>query len=384
MIKFGYLSALFAVLHLAGFCTAAVPDDRKVETPLKHLASLQGVRSNQLTGVGIVVGLNGTGDKDQTKFTVQALSNYFSSQGINVDPSQVKVKNVAMVLVTAEMPAFARAGQKIDIKVSSTGDAKNIDGGTLIMTPLVANNNQRMASAQGQVVVSAAAVPGRQGTSIVKKIPTEGRIQGGATIEREVQSDFSNLVRLRYSLVEDDFTTAVLVTDAINEELGELVAKAIDPRTIDVTVPKRFMGNTVGLVARLENLSVKLQPKARIVVNEKTGTVVMGADVRVNAVSIVHGNMTIQVSGDPLPVIPAPPPVEAAPAPPAGRGQARAAAGRNAAAEPAHKNLSVEQGVTVGQLAESLNAMNITPTDLIAILQAIKDAGALSAELKVI
>ncbi|MDR2561833.1 MAG: flagellar basal body P-ring protein FlgI [Holophagales bacterium] len=382
MLKLRTLSPLFAALHFAGLCLAAIPDDRKVETPLKHLASLQGVRSNQLTGVGIVVGLNGTGDKDQTKFTVQALTNYFSSQGINVDPSQVKVKNVAMVLVTAEMPAFARAGQKIDVKVSSTGDAKNIDGGTLIMTPLVANNNQRMASAQGQVAVSAASVPGRQGTSIVKKIPTEGRIQGGATVEREVQSDFSNLEKLRYSLLEDDFTTAVLVTDAINEELGELVAKAIDPRTIDVAVPKRFTGNTVGLVARLENLSVKLQPKARIVVNEKTGTVIMGADVRVNAVSIVHGNMTIQVSSSPVVPAPTPAPAEAAPAP-AGRGQGRAA-GRNAAAEPTHKNLNVEQGVTVGQLAESLNAMNITPTDLIAILQAIKDAGALSAELKVI
>jgi flagellar P-ring protein precursor FlgI len=383
MPRLGNLSALFAALHLAGLCLAAPPDDRKVDTPLKHLASLQGVRSNQLTGIGIVVGLNGTGDKDQTKFTVQALTNYFSNQGINIDPSQVKVKNVAMVLVTAEMPAFARTGQKIDVKVSSTGDAKSLDGGTLIMTPLIANNNQRMASAQGSVAVSAVAVSGRQGaTSIVKSHPTEGRIPGGAVIEREVQSDFSNLERLRYALGEDDFTTAVLVVDAINEELGELVAKSIDPRTIDVNVPKRFMGNTVGLVARLENLSIRMQPRARVVVNEKTGTVIMGSDVRVNAVSIVHGSMTIQVSSSPLDAIPAPP-VEAAPA----QAAAPARGGRrnaNAAAEEAPKTLKVEQGVTVGQLAESLNALHITPTDLIAILQAIKDAGALAAEVKVI
>jgi flagellar P-ring protein precursor FlgI len=331
--------------------------------------------------VGIVTGLNGTGDKDQTRFTVQALANFFSSQGINVNPAQVKVKNTAMVFVTAEMPAFVRAGQKIDVKVSSTGDAKSLDGGTLIMTPLAANNGMRMASAQGDIVLSAVAVSGRQGgTSIVKRHPTEGRIPGGAIVEREVQSDFSNLERLRYALLEDDFTTTVLVVDAINEELGEIAAKALDPRTIDVAVPKRFIGNTVELVARLENLSVKMQPKARVVINEKTGTVVMGADVRVSAVSIVHGNMTIQVSSSPLPAPPAPSPVEATP--PA---QARAAGRRNnAPAEAAPKTLAVEQGVTVGQLAESLNALQITPTDLISILQAIKDAGALAAELKVI
>jgi len=248
------------------------------------------------------------------------------------------------------------------------------------MTPLVANNNQRMASAQGQVVVSAVSVAGRQGASIVKKIPTEGRILGGATIEKEVQSDFSSLGKLRYALHEDDFTTAVLVVDAINEELGVMAAKALDPRTIDVNVPERFMGNTVGLVARLENLMVKMQPKPRVVVNEKTGTVIMGADVRVNAVSIVHGNMSIQVTSEPVHL--APPP-EPAPAQPAGRAGARPAARNNAAAE-TPKTLSVEQGVTVGQLAESLHAMNITPTDLIAILQAIKEAGALAAELKVI
>jgi len=366
-----FLLALFASLTLS-----AAISERKVEITLKDLARLQGVRSNQLVGYGLVIGLEGTGDKDQTRFTVQSLANLLSRQGTNIDPSQIKVKNVAAVIVTAELPAFARAGQRIDITVNSIGDAKSLAGGTLAMTPLMGPDNQVYAAAQGSVLVGGfAAVARGGGNSVTKNHPTAGRIPDGALIEREVEINFADRTSLRYALVEDDFSTAIRVARAINEELGEMAAKAKDSRTIDVSVPREFQGSAVELVARLENLAITVQPKSRVVVNEKTGTIIMGTDVRVGAVSIVQGGLSIQISSTP----------EVSQPQPLSEGTTTVTAAQNVTVtEEKGKSLKVDSGVSVGQLAESLNAMGVTPRDLVAILQAIKDAGALTAELRVL
>lgn len=345
-----------------------------VEARLRDVAKLQGVRSNQLLGYGVVVGLDGTGDKDQTKFTVQSLTNLLARQGITINPAQVKVKNVAAVMVTAELPPFAKPGQRIDVTVSSTGDAKSLAGGTLLMTPLSGPDGQVYAVAQGPVLVggfSAAA----GGNSVTKNHPTAGRIPDGALVERGVPGDFNARETLRYSLGEEDFTTAVRVVEAISGELGSHCARAVDGRTVEVALPESYRGRVVELVARLENLNVPLVTKARVVVNEKTGTVIMGSDVKIGAVSIVQGGLTITVSDTPQVSQPLP----------LSQGKTVVANKKDVTAvEEKPKTLAVEAGASVGRLAEMLQAMGVTPRDLVAILQAIKDAGALQAELRIL
>ena len=367
------VAALFlATLALLGAETAKA--DKKVESRLKEVARLQGVRANQLLGYGVVVGLDGTGDKDQTKFTVQSLTNLMARQGLTVNPATVKVKNVAAVMVTAELPAFARTGSRLDVTVSSTGDAKSLAGGTLLMTALQGPDGQVYAVAQGPLLVggfSAAA----GGASVTKNHPTVGRIPEGGLIEREAGGNFNARASLRYSLMEEDFTTAVRVVQSINEELGEKVAQPLDARTVDVQIPKDYQGRAVELVARLENLQVQLQPKARVVVNERTGTVILGSDVRIGAVSIVQGGLSIVVSSTPLVSQPAP----------FSQGKTVTATKKDVTAlEEKPKTVSVEPGVSIGKLAEMLNGMGVSPRDLVAILQAIKEAGALQAELRVL
>ncbi len=362
-----------AALFLVCLALAGAPD-KKVDAKLRDVARLQGVRGNQLMGYGVVVGLDGTGDKDQTKFTVQSLTNLLARQGISINPTAVKVKNVAAVIVTAELPAFSKAGQKMDVTVSSTGDAKSLAGGTLLMTPLQGPDNQVYAVAQGPLLVGGFSASAG-GASVTKNHPTAGRIPDGALVEREIPGNFNDRPNLRYSLQEEDFTTAVRVVHSINEELGEQVAKAVDSRTIEVAIPKEFQGRAVELVARLENLNVLLQPRARVVVNEKTGTVILGSDVRVGAISIVQGGLSIVVSSTPLVSQPKP----------FSQGKTVTATKKDVTAvEEKPKTLSVEPGVSVGKLAEMLNALGVTPRDMVAILQAIKDAGALNAELRIL
>jgi flagellar P-ring protein precursor FlgI len=322
-----------------------------------------------------VVGLDGTGDKDQTKFTVQSLTNLMSRQGLTVNPTTVKVKNVAGVMVTAELPSFSRTGSRLDVTVSSTGDAKSLAGGVLLMTALMGPDGQTYAVAQGPLLVGGFSASAG-GASVTKNHPTVGRIPEGALIEREVGgANFNARGTLRYSLMEEDFTTAIRVVHAINEELGEKVAQPLDARTVELVIPKEYQGRAVELVARLENLSVQLQPKARVVVNERTGTVILGSDVRIGAVSIVQGGLSIMVSSTPLVSQPAP----------FSKGKTVTATKKDVAAvEEKPKTLNVEPGVSVGKLAEMLNGMGVSPRDLVAILQAIKEAGALQAELRVL
>ena len=361
-----------AAMVLVGADVAKV--EKKTEARLRDVARLQGVRGNQLAGYGLVVGLDGTGDKDQTKFTTQSLANMLVRAGLTVNPALIKVKNVAAVIVTAELPPFGRAGSRVDITVSSTGDAKSLAGGTLLLTPLYGPDSQAYAVAQGPLLVggfSAAA----GGASVTKNHPTVGRIPDGGIIEREVGGNFNARTTLRYSLLEEDFTTAMRVVHAINEELGDKLAQPIDSRTVELQIPKEFQGRAVELVARLENLNVQLQPKARVVVNERTGTVILGSDVRIGAVSIVQGGLSIMVSATPLVSQPAP----------FSKGKTVTATQSDVTAvEEKPKTVSVEAGVSVGKLAEMLNSMGVGPRDMIAILQAIKEAGALQAELRVL
>ena len=365
---------ILALLLSAFALLWAEPVEKKIDARLKEVARLQGVRSNQLLGYGVVVGLDGTGDKDQTRFTVQSLTNLLARQGITIDPTTVKVKNVAAVIVTAELPAFGKPGQRIDVTVSSAGDAKSLAGGTLLMTPLYGPDSQVYAVSQGPLLVggfSAAAA----GAAVTKNHPTVGRIPEGALVERAIPGGFSERPSLRYSLAEEDFTTAIRVMHAVNEELGEKAARALDSRTVEVSVPQAYAGNVVELVARLENIHVQLQPKARVVVNEKTGTVIMGSDVKVGPVSIVQGGLSILVSSTPVVSQPAP----------LSKGTTAAVVKKEVTAtEEKAKSLSIESGVSVGKLAEMLNTLGVTPRDLVAILQAIKDAGALNAELRIL
>lgn len=367
------VAALF-LAALALFGADPVKPDKKIESHLRDVARLQGVRGNQLLGYGVVVGLDGSGDKDQTKFTVQSLTNLMARQGLTVNPTTVKVKNVAAVMVTAELPAFARTGSRLDVTVSSTGDAKSLAGGVLLMTALQGPDGQTYAVAQGPLLVGGFSASAG-GASVTKNHPTVGRIPEGGLIEREVGGNFNARGSLRYSLMEEDFTTAVRVVHAINEELGEKAAQPLDARTVDVQIPKDYQGRAVELVARLENLNIQLQPKARVVVNERTGTVILGSDVRIGAVSIVQGGLSIMVSSTPLVSQPAP----------FSQGKTVTATKKDVAAvEEKPKTLNVEPGVSVGKLAEMLNGMGVSPRDLVAILQAIKESGALQAELRIL
>jgi len=366
------LPLLLSMISLVG-AWAAEPI-RNPEARLRDVARLQGVRGNQLLGYGMVVGLDGTGDKDQTKFTVQSLANLMARQGVSIDPKAVKVKNVAAVMVTAELPPFAKPGQKIDITVSSMGDAKSLAGGTLLMTPLQGPDNQIYAVAQGPLLVNGFSAGGA-GSTVTKNHPTAGRIPDGALVERAVPGDFGARDQLRYSLQEEDFTTAVRVASAINEELGRMVARPVDGRTVEVAVPQEFKGKVVEMVARLEHLPIPLQSRSRVVVNEKTGTVILGADVKLGAVAIVQGGLSISVTSTPTVSQPAP----------LSKGKTQTTATTETkVTEEKPKTLTIEPGVSVGRLAEMLNTLGTSPRDLVSILQAIKDAGALNAELRIL
>ena len=356
---------------------AAQTEEGRVDQPLRELATLQGVRGNMLLGYGLVVGLKGSGDTIQSKFTIQSLANLMARQGIAIATAGLSVKNVASVMVTAELPAFARAGQRVDITVSSTGDATSLAGGTLLMTPLNGPDEKVYAVGQGPLLVAgfSSATPG---SANLKNHPTAGRIPGGGVVEREVAGSFNDRKVLRYSLQEEDFTNAVRVVRAINQELPSAQARALDSRTVEVPIPAEFQGRIVELVARLENLPIQVQSRARVVVNEKTGTVVMGADVRIGAVNIVQAGLSIAVARTRKDM---PPPPVAKPKPPP---PAPGAPPEVAAPEEKPKSFTLEPGTTVGKLAEMLNNLGITPRDMVSILQAIKESGALNAELKVI
>ena len=342
---------------------------------IKDIASLKGVRSNQLIGYGLVVGLNGTGDGSGTKFTVQSLVNMMEHLGIHALPDDVKVSNVAAVMVTADLPPFGREGSKLDVLVSSVGDAKSLQGGTLLLTPLRGVDNRIYALAQGPLIVGGFASSGAAGGGVQKNHPTVARIPGGASIEREIPFHFAKMQDLVISLNEPDFTTAMRVTDAINGTLGQKLAFPSDAGTIRVHVPGEMRKNMVGMMASLEQININPDSKARIIMDERTGTVVMGQDVRISSVAIAHGNLSVTIKESPQVSQPAP----------FSQGQTVVTPQSKVNVAEEQKRLIVmPSGTSLGEVVKALNAIGVSPRDLIAVFQAIKAAGALQADLEII
>ncbi len=343
-------------------------------TRLKELASLQGVRSNHLTGYGLVVGLNGQGDNDSARFTVKSLAALMQRQGINVSEREIRVKNVAAVMVTAKLLPFARPGQKIDVAVASTGNAKSLQGGTLLMTRLKGADGKVYALAQGPLTIGGFSLGGGGGKT-QKNHPTAGRVPGGAMVERAAPRDLDPNKPVLIQLHRPDFTTAARVAKTINEKVGSRVARALDPASVEVSVPERFVGRSVELIAGIENLHVTEDAVARVIVNERTGTIVMGEGVRISTVAISHGNLVLQVQADEQVVQPN------------ALGAGQTANQRNEQVSVTEQSTGlavVKTGATLGRVVRALNALGVSTRDLIAILQAMRSAGALEAELEVL
>lgn len=340
---------------------------------IKDIAAFDGVRDNQLAGYGLIVGLNGSGDSDQTKFPVQSLVSMLERMGVTVNRNDVKVKNVAAVLVTATLPPFAKQGTKLDVLVSSLGDAKTIAGGTLIMTPLKGADTKVYAVAQGSVLTNSFAFGG-QGASATKNHPTAGRISGGALVERELPNVLAGKSSLRLNLSQPDFTTASRVVAAINKNF-QGAAGSSDGGSVMVQIPDEFASRPVDFIARLENLEVIQDVPARVVVNERTGTIVMGDKVKISGVAVSHGNLALTVKEAPLVSQPNP----------LAKGETKEVPRTTLKVQEEQKRLSLlPEGNTIGDVVRGLNLLGVTPRDLISILQAIKAAGALQAELVII
>ncbi|MDR1397005.1 MAG: flagellar basal body P-ring protein FlgI [Desulfarculales bacterium] len=342
---------------------------------IKDLASMHGVRSNQLIGYGLVVGLNGTGDKGGTAFTIQGMSNMLNRMGVRVTPAELKVKNVAAVVVTAELPPFARQGSRIDVLLSSLGDATSLMGGTLLMTPLKGLDGQIYVISQGPVSIGGFSAGG-QGASLTKNHPTVGKIPGGGMVERELDYNFQDLRSMTVNLKNPDFSTADRMVKAINLNLPGLRARALDPATVEVDLPYGNSNDMVGLMAQVENLDIETERTAKVIIEERTGTVIIGENVRIKTVAIASGPLTITVVEDPQVS-------QALPFAPGGETTVTPSTQINAL-EIKRALAVMPQGNTIADVVRALNSLGATPRDLIVILQALKAAGALEAELEII
>ena len=361
------------VAALAGILALALPAPAADGARVKDIAAVKGVRSNQLIGYGLIVGLAGTGDRQGTQFTVQSLLSVLGGMGIGIEPGAIQVKNVAAVMITATLPPFARTGSRIDAVVSSLGDATSLSGGTLAMTPLYGADGEVYAIAQGPISVGGLAAGGGGGSSVVKNHPTVGRLVGGVTVERELAFAMGERQGFELALHTADFTTALRTAQSINTAFGQAVASAPDPGTVSLRIPESFESGPVGFMAAVEAVEVSPDQRARVVVNERTGTVVMGESVTISTVAVSHGNLsvTIQAFND-----------VSQPAP---FSEGETVEVTNDAVgfieEEAQLNV-ITAPVTIDELVRGLNSLGVTPRDLIAILQAIQSAGALSAELE--
>jgi flagellar P-ring protein precursor FlgI len=345
-----------------------------VAIKIRDLTSVEGVRENPLVGYGMVVGLTRTGDSQQTVFTTQTLANIMQRMGAQIPPLTARVANVAAVFVTANLPAFARPGTQIDVTVSSIGDAKSLEGGLLLLTPLYGADGQVYAAAQGPLAVGGYAVGGA-GASKQMNHPTMGRVPGGGRVERSLVFDFNRLSPVSLVLREPDFSTAGEISEAINKEFGHAVASARDGGRVEVDPSATGVTNLTEMLARIENLAVRVRRRARVVVNERTGTIVMGKDVRLGAVSILHGGFSVQILTEYSTSQPAPLS--------AGKTEVTGQTDVQAKDSPA-KRLEIGEGASIDELVTGLHNMGATARDVISIVQAIKAAGALDADLEVI
>ncbi len=344
---------------------------------IKELATVQGVRSNQLVGYGIVVGLDGTGDQTtQTPFTVQSVVSMLRNMGISLPPgTNLQLRNVAAVMVTANLPPFARPGQVLDVTVSSMGNARSLRGGTLLMTPLKGADGQVYAIAQGNLLVGGAGAAAA-GSSVQVNHLSAGRIPAGATVERAVPTDVGQGGHVHLELHQADFTTASRLVEAINRNFGTGVAEAVDGRLVRVAAPGD-LNQRVAFISRMENLRVEPgEEVARVILNARTGSIVMNQEVRLDTVAVAHGNLSVVISTEPL-----------VSQPPAFSPRGETVVGERAEIEITEKQgelVMVRAGASLGEVVKALNAVGATPQDLLSILQALKAAGALKAELEII
>ena len=357
-----------ALCILAAIASAATAQ----EVRIKDLVEFDGVRGNDLVGYGLVVGLNGTGDGlRNAPFTEEIMTNLLERLGVNVSGEQFRPQNVAAVLVTATLPAFARAGSQIDITVSAIGDADSLLGGTLVMTPLNAADGQIYAVAQGTVLAGGVSAEGAA-SSVVQGVPTSGSIPGGARVEREIDFDFSTLTSIRLALRQPDFTTARRIEDAINSSIGRGVARMNDAGTVEVDVVATGAASPAHAMSQIENLPVDPEQRARVIVDQRSGTIVMGEDVRISRVAVSQGNLTLRIEEAPLVIQPSP-----------------FSAGETVVVP--RSETSIEQGgqpgladipggTSLSDVIAGLNALGVSPRDMIDILKTIKAAGALHAE----
>jgi flagellar P-ring protein FlgI len=355
-------------------CQGLLPANEALPVKIGDLTTVEGVRENSLIGYGMVVGLTLTGDSQQTVFTTQTLANIMQRMGAQIPPGIAQTKNVAAVFVTANLPPFARPGTAVDVTVSSIGDAKSIEGGLLLLTPLYGADGQVYAAAQGPVAVGGFAA-GRQGSTKQMNHPTIGRIPSGGRVERSLAFDFNRLTPVSLLLRQADFSTAKEISDAINREFGHEVASARDGGRVEVNPEGTGIKNLTAILAKIENLAITVHYRARVVVNERTGTIVMGKDVRLGAVSVLHGGFSVEISTT----------YEVSQPNPQSQGKTEIVPQTEVQAKdsPA-KRLEITKGATIDELVSGLQQMGASARDVISILQAIKAAGALDADLEVI
>lgn len=367
------LSILFTIAFcLTTLMSTSIASSNAV-TRIKDVAKVQGVRSNQLVGYGLVMGLNGTGDSNKIEQTIQSLANMLKTFGVTVSASQIEAKNVAAVMVTAELPAFVKPGDKIDMTVSSMGDAKSLQGGMLLQTPLRAANGQVYAVGQGPVSTGGFSASGG-GSSQSKNFPTVGMTTNGAIVERDVPVQLVTNGAITLSVSQPDFTTANRISTAIDNQFGS-IASARDPGTVVVNVPDQYTGNLVGFIAALEELYITPDQVAKIIINERTGTIVMGAKIAVDEVAVAHGGLSVRITKSQD--ISQPPPLSGGVTAPVNNTAVDVKEDKaNMMVLPATSN--------VGDVVNALNGIGATPRDIISILQAMKAAGALHADLQII
>lgn len=374
---------LALTLRLAAAATAlfvalsfGLPSSAGAASRIKDIVDFEGIRENQLVGYGLVVGLNGTGDSlSNGHFTKESLQSMLNRLGVQTTDSGLDSKNVAAVMVTTNMPAFARQGSRIDVTVSSLGDADNLLGGTLLVTPMLGADGEVYAVAQGQLAVGGFTAQGNAET-VTKGVPTSGRIANGAIVEREVAFEIGDMDVVKLSLKNPDFTTARRISQAVNAFLGTTAARPSDPKTVQLHVPDNYRNNVVNLLTDVEQLRVEPDQMARVLIDEQSGTIVMGENVRISTVAIAQGSLTIRITETPQVSQPGPF-AEVGTTTTVDRTDVQIDEGQD-------KRLTVfNEGVTLQDLVNGLNALGIGPRDLITILQAIKAAGALQAEIQV-
>lgn len=377
MFRLIYLSSLLLLsFTLLALAFLSQTPQAKASTPrIKDIVTFEGIRENLLVGYGLVVGLNGTGDRlTNSVFTEKSLQSFLSKLGVGTVNEQLRVRNVAAVTVTARLPAFARAGSKIDITVSALGDARSLEGGMLIATPLMGADGETYAVAQGQISIGGFSAEGDE-NSVTKGVPTSGFVVQGAIVEREIPFELNELDEIKLSLRNPDLTTAKTIEKKVNEKLGDSYARATDPSTVSIMVPFEYARSVASLLAEIEQLNVSTDQVAKIIIDEASGTIVMNKNVKIDTVAVAQGNLVVSISQSESVSQPAPFAPESA--------DTLLLEGEALVVEEEEGNIAyLEQNATLKDLVNGLNSLGVSTRDLITILQTIKSAGAMHAEIQ--